>query len=110
MALAYILTISVSLLFLLLAAISSSLIKYEGGAKPRDAAKRRLWFWSMAIIGAAVAFLVGFFLLAPDMKRVERDAFLDALPIGTGIGFALYVVLGFILSRMFRNGKLGHWF
>jgi hypothetical protein len=33
-----------------------------------------------------------------------------ALPIATAVGFVVYVLLGFILSKIFKNGKLGNWF
>ncbi|MBK7383846.1 MAG: hypothetical protein IPI81_11040 [Flavobacteriales bacterium] len=109
MAIAYIFTIIVSLVFLLIAALVANMIKFEGGANPKDAKKRRMWFWVLGILAPAVAFTVGFFLLAPT-KKVEYDNFMSALPIGTGIGFALYVVLGFVFSRMFKHGKMGNWF
>ena len=76
---------------------------------PKDGKKRRLWFWVLAILAPSVAFTVTFFLLAPT-KKVEYDKFMSALPIGTGIGFVLYVALGFVFSRMFKHGKMGCWF
>lgn len=109
MAIAYIFTIIVSLVFLLVAALVANMIKFEGGANPKDAKKRRLWFWVLGILAPAVAFTAGFFLLAPT-KKVQYDEFMAALPIGAAIGFALYVVVGFLLSRMFRHGKMGAWF
>ncbi len=109
MAIAYIVPIIVSLVFLLLAAVVANMIKFEGGTNPKDGKKRRLWFWVLAILAPSVAFTVTFFLLAPT-KKVEYDRFMSALPIGTGIGFVLYVALGFVFSRMFKHGKMGNWF
>jgi len=41
----YIFAAVASLLFLLIAAAIASMIKFEGGSKPSDPGKRRLWFW-----------------------------------------------------------------
>ncbi len=107
--LGYILPVSISVIALVIAAIISMLIQYESGTKPRDAQKRKMWFWMLAFIGAAAAFFISWSAFMPK-KAVEKFAFESALPIGTGIGFVVYILLGFLLSRMFRNGKLGNWF
>jgi sulfoxide reductase heme-binding subunit YedZ len=99
-------------LFLLIAALISLSIKYEGGANPTDPKKRKMWFYIMGILNPVVFFLLGSFVLAPDANNnaVEHDDFINALPIATGVGLVVYFVLGFILSKMFKNGKLGNWF
>jgi hypothetical protein len=33
-----------------------------------------------------------------------------ALPIATAVGFVLYIILGFVLSKVFQKGKIGNWF
>ena len=38
------------------------------------------------------------------------NRYVHALSLGTAAGFVLYLLLGFILSKIFKNGKIGHWF
>ena len=46
----------------------------------------------------------------PDANIMVINNYVNALSIGTAIGFVLYILLGFILSKVFANGKIGHWF
>ena len=55
-------------------------------------------------------FDIGYFVFKPDANILIVNRYISALSIGTGVGFVLYILLGFILSKVFRNGKLGHWF
>jgi hypothetical protein len=35
---------------------------------------------------------------------------MSALPIAAGVSLVAYIVLGFVLSKAMKNGKIGHWF
>jgi sulfoxide reductase heme-binding subunit YedZ len=108
---AYIISLITALIFLLLAAIVANAIKFEGGSNPKDPQSRRTWFWILAILNPAVTYLLGYFIFWPtDANRMVLNNYLTALSIGTAIGFVLYILLGFILSKVFTNGKIGHWF
>lgn len=108
---AYIISLITALIFLLLAAIIANAIKFEGGSNPKDPQSRRSWFWILAILNPAVAYLSGYFIFKPeDVNRMVLNNYVTALSIGTAIGFVLYILLGFILSKVFANGKIGHWF
>ncbi len=107
---AYIISVSTALLFLLLSAVIANAIKYEGGSNPKDPKRRKIWFWILAVLNPTVGFLLGYFVFKPDVNIMELNNYTNALSIGTGIGFVLYIVLGFILSKVFRNGKIGNWF
>ncbi|MGY0035752.1 hypothetical protein [Pedobacter sp. NJ-S-72] len=107
---AYIISIVTALIFLLLAAIIANAIKFEGGSNPKDPQSRKTWFWILAILNPAVAYLSGYFVFKPDANMMVVNNYVNALSIGTAIGFVLYILLGFILSKVFANGKIGHWF
>jgi uncharacterized membrane protein len=97
--------------FLLIAALISNAIKFEGGANPKDPGKRKMWFWIMAIIGTIANLLFGLFsYYYPENNSYAKSQLITAIGIGTGICFLLYIVLGFLLSKVFKNGKLGNWF
>ncbi|MEI8048737.1 MAG: hypothetical protein WCI92_15250 [Bacteroidota bacterium] len=106
---AYIVAGVVALCFLLIAALISTAIKFEGGSNPKDPKKRKMWFWIFAILTPIVNFILGYFVFMP-VGKVAQNKFIIALSIATGLAFILYVLLGLILSKMFKNGKLGNWF
>jgi hypothetical protein len=43
-------------------------------------------------------------------KKVEQMKWNDSIPIALAIGIVAYIVIGFLLSKVFKNGKLGNWF
>jgi hypothetical protein len=108
----YIISVIFAGLFILVAALISNSIKFEGGANPQDPKKRKIWFWIMAIINPAVFFILSAFVLAPvaDDDQMVYDEYMAALPIAAAVGFVVYVVLGFVLSKMIKNGKINNWF
>ena len=108
---AYVIAVIIALVFLLIAAIVSNLIQYEGGSNPKDNAKRKMWFWVFAVICPIVIFLYGFFVVRAGINvPTLRDKYTTALMISLGVAFVLYTLLGFVLSKINKNGKLGHWF
>lgn len=108
---AYVIAVVISIAFLLLAALVSCLIKFETGVNRTDKKKRRVWFWLFAFLTPVATFLVGFLAIAPSITvPTMHSKFMTALSIGTAIGFVLYVVLGFVMSKIFKNGKIGQWF
>lgn len=108
---AYIITIIAAFIFLLLSAFIANSIRFEGGSRPKDPQKRKMWFWILAVLNPIITFLVGYFVFMPkDAGRMATHEYLQALSIGTGVGFILYILLGFLLSKLFRTGKIGNWF
>lgn len=108
----YIISAVCALVVILIAAGISTSIKYEGGSKPKDPGKRKMIFWVFAVINTAVAFVLLYFVFRPDamMDIMAHDDYMAAFPIALGVGFVLYVLVGFVMSKMFKHGKLGHWF
>ena len=107
---AYIISIVIALIILLFSVLIATSIKFQGGSNPKDPQKRKMWFWILAILNPAIIFLLGFFVFKPDANILIVNNYTSALSIGTGIGFILYILMGFVLSKIFKNGKLGHWF
>jgi len=107
----YIISIVFAGVFILFAALISNAIKYEGGANPKDPAKRKMWFWVLAILGSVSNLLFGLMsYYYPENNAYAKSQLITAIGTGTGICFVLYVVVGFVLSKVFKNGKLGNWF
>jgi methionine sulfoxide reductase heme-binding subunit len=108
----YIIATIVAGAMILVAALIASAIQYKGGSNPNDPGKRKAWFWIIAVVNPIIFFLLGRFVLAPnpDNDQMVYDEYMKVLPIATAVGFVLYIIIGFIVSKVFRNGKLGHWF
>lgn len=110
----------IALAFLLVSVLIANLIKYK--PDHRDFKKRKLWFWIMGVLALITAFVVFFFTIkfaTPDVKTTKQLAasytelvnhFTMLKSIATGGAFVLYIVLGFILSKIFKNKKIGTWF
>lgn len=117
-----------ALVFLLLAMLVANMIKFEPGSNPRDPQKRKLWFWVLGVLATVLAFVLLYFVFSPEttpnvvnnMPKVtpaQKAAFKKAYDhymlmsgVFTGITFVLYVLLGFVLSKIFKNKKIGNWF
>ncbi len=108
---AYVMAIVIALVVLLIAAAISIIIPFEGGSNPQDPKKRKRVFWIFAILNPIIIFLAGFLIVRPGIDIPALiDQYTTALGIGTGIGVVVYLLLGFIMSKANKNGKLGHWF
>jgi uncharacterized BrkB/YihY/UPF0761 family membrane protein len=107
----YVIAIVFALIFLLIAAIISNAIKFEGGANPTDPGKRKMWFWILGILAPLCNFLFGLFsYYYPASNPNAKAELIMAIGISTGVCLVLYILSGFILSKIFKNGKLGNWF
>lgn len=108
----YIIAAIVAGAMILVAALISTAIQYKGGTNPKDPQQRKAWFWILAILNPILFFLLGRFVLAPNPEDdlMVYDDYMKVVPIATGVGFITYIIIGFVLSKIFRNGKLGHWF
>lgn len=107
----YIIAVVAALLFILIAAVISNAIKFEGGANPKDPAKRKMWFWVMGILAPIANLLFGLITYYyPEGNSYAKSKLITAIGIGSAITFVVYILVGFILSKMFKNGKLGNWF
>lgn len=104
--------VAVALAILLLAAIISILIQFEGGINPKDDNKRRIVFWVFAILNPIIYWLLAYFYLAPDPEESRRayNRFIEVIPRDMLIGVISYIIVGIIISKFAVTGKLGHWF
>ena len=93
---------------LLLAALISNIIKYEGGSKPKDPGKRKLVFWLFFALNPIIAYSLGL-MMSPE-SGIAKTKHMDSLPLGLAIGVVLYLIAGFILSKVLKTSKVGHWF
>ena len=98
------------LVFLVISALIANGIKFEGGSKPKDPAKRKLYFWVLFILSFITFFLYNMFVVAKTITPNLQSKFMTSNIIGSTITVLVYFLVGFILSKMFSTGKLGSWF
>jgi sulfoxide reductase heme-binding subunit YedZ len=108
----YVISIVIAVLVILIAALVSNSIKFEGGSNPSDPRKRKMWFWVLMILAPVLTYILGAFVIHPDQINdpMGYDEHMQNLPIGAGISAVVYILIGFVLAKMFKNGKIGHWF
>lgn len=106
----YMLCAIIGVAFVLLAAIIAQLIKYEGGSRPRDPKQRRVAFWSLLLASGATAFCYNNYIVASSVALNLKAKFMLTTVKGTLGTLVAYLVIGFILSKVFSTGKLATWF
>ena len=108
----YMISIIVAGVMILIAAIIALAIQFEGGANPKDKSKRKIWFWVMAIINPVAYFILASFVLAPNAEddQMLYDEYMAIVPIATAVGFVVYIIIGFVMAKIFKHGKIGTWF
>ncbi len=108
---AYIIGIIVFIVMLLVAAIVANAIAYEPGTNPSDPRKRKMWFWIFAALTPVLTFFLSYFIVYSGIRMQNvQEKYMTAMCIATALSFVLYVLFGFILSKIFGHGKLHHWF
>lgn len=108
---AYVIAIIVAVVLLLIAAVISNLIAYQPGNNPTDPRARRIWFWVFGIFTPIISLALSYFIQYTNLRiPTQKSEYLTAMCIAACVGFVLYIILGFVLSRIFKNGKLGNWF
>ena len=106
---AYIIGVSVSVVLILVAAISSMSISYRPDLT--DVSKRKVLFWILAILCPVLTFVIGYFTVYNGIKvHTQQTPYMTAMGISAAISFVLYIVLGFIAAKINKTGKIGNWF
>lgn len=106
----YIFGAIVGIVFLFIASVIAIAIKFEGGENPKDKAKRRFWFLFLLFFCFAGFFLYNMFIVSKTIAPNLESKFMTTNLIGSFIAAGVYLILGFVLSKIFSTGKLGSWF
>ncbi len=100
--------ISMAVCFLL-AFVSANMIKYRTDHSDKRA--RRVWFWVFAALTAILTFGICYFGFAIGIRVPSRqEAFVSSSSYSTVAFFVGYIVLGFIVSKIFKTKKVQSWF
>ncbi len=91
-----------------LAVVISNLILF----KPNDpgTTARRVWFWGLCVATGVISFLVNYHTASGIEVPTDQSSFLKHAGIATGVSVVLYIIVGFAVSKLFPNTKVGTWF
>ena len=105
----YICAIVASVVALILAIVLSNGVSFQPDLS--DVGKRKGIFWVSSIVAPIVSAALAFLLVYMDLKTgSKKSAFMLHMAIGLAVSWVVYVVLGVIVSKANKQGKLGSWF
>ena len=108
---AYVISLIVAIIAMLVAIIASNAVAYKPGVNSGDVTTRRIWFWVMGVLTPIISWAICYFLVyeVARGKSHKADA-MQAMCIAAAVSLVLYIVVGWVLSKLFNNKKIGTWF
>jgi len=107
----YMLAVVTALVTLGIAILISNSIAYELSEKPKDPRKRKIIFWVIAIVTPILFYVYNLFLVIPNIKKGPAlDKFFMTSAISPVVSLVTFILVGFILSKIFKSKKIGTWF
>ncbi len=104
----YISAVVLAIIFIVISLVVANMIAYEGGKNPKDAKKRKIWFWILASVNAMVFFLWNLLYVAEKVKgKPAKSEFLMHNGIATGVTLLVFIVLGIVISKVMNKSKYG---
>lgn len=104
----YIFALVLALLFVGISILVANMIAYQGGKNPRDAKKRKIWFFVLAAINTIAFFLWNLLYVSNLVKGAPaQDKFLMHNAISTGVTLLVFILVGFLISKLMKKGKYG---
>ncbi len=103
----YMFAVIAAIIFIGISWVVANLIKWEGGKDPQDAGKRRAAFFVLWFIAGAAFFLYNMFKVSDQVAPNLQSKFSQTNYISTAIVFVVYLIAGFVLSKLMKNSKYG---
>lgn len=103
----YLLALIAALIALGIAFFIANFIAFEGGLNPRDHVKRTWAYWLVGIITTAGFFAYNYFFVSLKVSMAFKPDFEKTILIATLACFAVYVLLGLVLSQLLKKSKFG---
>jgi hypothetical protein len=103
----YIISVSTAIVALGIAYVISNLISFEGGSKPRDPFKRRVTFIIVGLVSALLMYLYNIIIVLQTIAISLQDKFRTTALFSMAVLLIIYIICGFILSKILRTKKFG---
>lgn len=105
---AYMWSFVVMALLFLFAILTANMILFKPGNT--GVTKRRIWFWVLFLLTGVIGFLINY-VISCGINVPSLQASYQMHSVIAAVSFMIvYVVLGFVLSKVFSNSKIGTWF
>lgn len=106
---AYVIGVSVAVILLIISAFVANAISFRPDNS--DCHSRKVWFWIISVFAPVLTFAVAYLFVYGDIKvPTKQDAYMTAMGASSILSFILYVILGFVLAKANKHGKIGNWF
>lgn len=107
----YMFAIIASIVMLGLAILIASMIQFQSGANPKDRMKRKVWFWVLAVLTPILFYVYNLILVVPNIKAgPAMNKFFMHSALSPVVAFAVFVIMGIVVSKIFKRKKVGNWF
>lgn len=105
---AYMWAIVIMVVFFILAVAISNLILF----KPNNpgTTKRRICFWICCVATGVVGFVTNFIIGKSITVPSDQSDYFMHTGIATAVSVVLFIIIGFVVSKLFPNSKVGTWF
>lgn len=94
---------------LLLAILLANLVNVRPDMS--DSKTRKIQFWLLSFCSLFIGLILNYIIYYRDLliPSQKKDYLLHMLVAGA-VSYVVYILLGFILSKIFKSSKLGTWF
>ncbi len=93
----------------LLAVLSAIMVKYRTNHTHNRI--RRIWFWVICLFSGIATFLINYFGWAIKIRVASKQsAFISHSCYATIAVILLFIVLGWVVSKIFKEKKVSSWF
>ncbi len=107
----YMFAVVTAIVMLGLAILVASMIQYQSGANPKDRIKRKTWFWILGILTPIIFYVYNLTMVMPNIKAgPAMKKFSTHGALSPVVAFAIFVILGVVISKIFKRKKVGNWF
>ncbi len=105
----YICAVIAAAVALILAAMLSKGVEFRPNLS--DVKKRKGIFWGISILAPLLSAILSFSLVYISLKTgSKKSVFMLHMFIGLFVSWIVYVIIGLVVSKANKQGKLGSWF
>ena len=94
---------------LLLAILLANLVNVRPDMS--DSKTRKIQFWLLGIGSLFIGLTLNYFIYYHDLRiSSQQDSYRQHMWLAGVVSLVVYILLGIILSKIFKSSKLGTWF
>lgn len=105
---AYMWAVIITAVGFFVAIIAANLILFKPNNPGTSA--RRIWFWVLCALSVITGFIVNSIIASGIAVPSIKSEYIMHAGFAAVSSLALYVIVGFIVSKLFPNSKVGTWF